>query len=97
MPDERPNTVYRLTAAGLEWRAVNGEVLALDLKSSEYLGVNRSGAVLWGALVDGATRDELVKRLVAAEHVEAALAERDVEQFLEQLRDHRLLAEQASA
>ena len=40
----------------LTWRAIEGEVVALDLGRSNYLAVNRSGAVLWDALVGGTDR-----------------------------------------
>ncbi len=86
-------TIYRLADQGLQWRAAQDEVLALDLERSEYLGVNRSGAVLWKALAEGAGREALIERLVAAEAVDPERAAQDVEQFLEQLRAHGLLIE----
>jgi hypothetical protein len=79
----------------LDWRAVEGEVLALDLESSEYLGVNRSGAVLWRELAAGASREALVERLVADEGIDADRAGIDVERFLYQLRERGLLVEEA--
>jgi hypothetical protein len=82
---------------GLDWRSVEGEVLALDSRSSEYLGVNRTGAVLWCALAVGASREVLVERLVAEAGIEAARAEADVARFLEQLRERRLLIESPHA
>ena len=66
----------------MEWREVEGEVVAVDLRTSEYLAVNRSGAVIWQALADGATPGELAERLVAAFDVGRAVAARDVDEFL---------------
>lgn len=86
-------TILRLAESGVHWREVEGEVLALDAGRSEYLGVNRSGAVLWMALVDGASREQLIEALVNAEAVHRARAEGDVDDFLGQLRDRRLLVE----
>ena len=36
--------------ADLDWREVEGELVALDLRESRYLAVNRTGQVLWAAL-----------------------------------------------
>jgi coenzyme PQQ synthesis protein D (PqqD) len=93
MSEKASETVYRLADEGLQWRAAQDEILALDLERSEYLGVNRAGAVLWTALAEGADRKALIERLVAAEAVEPERAARDVEQFLKQLREHGLLTE----
>jgi hypothetical protein len=83
----------RLNDVDLDWRLVEGEILALDSGSSEYLGVNQMGAVLWRALAVGASREALVERLVAEAGIEAARAEVDVARFLGQLRERRLLIE----
>ncbi len=76
---------------GLEWREVEGEVVALDDRSSEYLAVNRTGAALWPALVEGATRDELVTRLVEAFDVDRESAAADLDRFLGSLESRALL------
>ena len=55
----------RVRAEAVEWRTVEGEIVALDLRRSLYLAINPSGATLWPALVEGASRDELVERLCA--------------------------------
>ena len=41
----------RLRTDAVEWREVEGEIVALDLRDEMYLGVNGSGAVLWPLLV----------------------------------------------
>ena len=50
----------RLRDADLDWREVDREVVALDLRESRYLAINRAGQVLWAALAEGATRDDLM-------------------------------------
>lgn len=87
MPD-----TYRLRAEGLEWREVEGEIVAADLRSSSYLSVNRTGAVLWPALVEGATEEALVERLTNSYPLDRQEAARDVAMFLKDLRTHGLLA-----
>jgi hypothetical protein len=93
MATHDPSTILRLVDVDLDWRSVEGEVLALDFASSEYLGVNRMGAVLWRALAVGVARAGLVEQLVASSGIAVERAERDVARFLEQLRERRLLVE----
>jgi hypothetical protein len=93
----QPTTVLRLVEAGLDWRTVEGEVLALDARRSEYLGINRTGAVLWRALAGGVSRPGLIGLLVAHAAIGHASAERDVDVFLAQLRERGLLVEQPAA
>lgn len=81
----------RLRAGAVEWREVEGEVVALDLDSSEYLAVNRTGAVIWPLLVEGATREELAARLATSYTIDRSSAERDVDRFLAALSQRGLL------
>jgi hypothetical protein len=87
MADER----YRLRGEALEWREVEGEIVAADMRDSVYLSVNRTGAALWPALSAGATQEELATRLVEAYGVDRDDASRDVARFLDALRSHGLL------
>lgn len=89
-------TRYRLRDAELEWRHVDGEVVAVDTRDWIYLSANESGRVLWEALVDGATRVELADALVASFTVERGAAESDVDAFLAELGRRNLLHEEAS-
>ena len=84
----------RLRDGGLEWRAVEGEVVVLDLEGSVYLALNHTGAALWEALAasGGATHDELTHCLVDRYGVSREAAEADVGRFLSSLSSHRLLA-----
>ena len=82
----------RLRDAKLEWREIDGEVVALDGESSEYLGVNRAGATLWPLLAEGSTRDALVDCLCGAFAIERARAEADVDAFVRALGEKGLLA-----
>jgi Coenzyme PQQ synthesis protein D (PqqD) len=82
---------FRLRNAGLEWRSVEGEVVALDLPKETYLGVNRSGSVLWQALAQGATPEELTELLVAEYGIDSAEAERDVTEFIAAMQQHGVL------
>ena len=81
----------RVRADAVEWRQVEGEIVALDLRRSLYLAINPSGAALWPALVEGASREELVDRLCSECGIDRAAAEPDVDSFLAELARHDLL------
>jgi hypothetical protein len=82
---------YRLRKQDLQFRVIEGEVLALDLRSSTYLAVNDSGAALWPLLEAGASRSELADALATRFAIPRERAEADLERFLAVLRDRDLL------
>lgn len=86
-----------LREVDLEWRAVEGEVVALDVTRSLYLGVNSSGRILWEALAHGATRAGLVRALLDAYALDGATAERDTDAFLAALDRGGLLDRETTA
>ena len=75
----------RLRRDGLHWVESDGDLVALDDFSLHYLSANPAGAVLWQALVEGTTREELVGRLLDEFDVEEGVAARDVDGFLDEL------------
>lgn len=83
----------RLRAGALDWRLIDDEVVVFDGERWSYLATNRTGTLLWLALDNGATRDELVDRLVAEYGLERRRAADDTERFLDALRTQRLLEE----
>lgn len=78
-------------ATDIDWREIDGEVVVLDRRQGRYLAVNPSGAVLWPALVEGATEDSLVDRLSERYAVDHERARSDVRAFLGWLTGHGLL------
>jgi hypothetical protein len=87
-----PGTL-RLRETELDWRAVEGEVVALDLKKSNYLAVNTTGAKLWAALASGTTRNHLIDLLIEEGAISPETAERDTDAFLQMLLDQDMLLE----
>jgi len=81
----------KLRAEGVPWREVEGEVVGLDLETSSYFAVNKTGATLWPALRQGTTREELVAHLSDAFSVDHATAAADLDVFLTSLSQHGLL------
>lgn len=83
----------QLDHTAVSWRLVDGEIVAVDLRASEYLTVNGAGRILWLELADGADEASLVEALMRDMHVTRAAAEQDVEAFLGSLRARNLLAQ----
>jgi hypothetical protein len=81
----------RLRQGILEWREIEGEVVAVDTRTATYLAVNRTGAALWPVLVDGTTREDLVNILVDTYGVDANSARTDVDAFIAMLVEQELL------
>lgn len=84
-------STLRLRGDGLQWRAVEQEILALDGRTSTYLSANGSGALLWRQLADGTTREALVRSLVDTYGIDESTAAADVDRFTEELERHALL------
>lgn len=72
-------------------REVEGETVILDLRTQRYIGGNRSVAVLWPLLEDGATAAQLAERLVEEFGVEPARADADVAAFVTRLGELGLM------
>lgn len=87
----------RLRREDLEWRRVDHEVIAVDTRDWTYLSANGTGAMLWEALVEGATREQLVELLAGSFPLERARADADVGAFLDDLARKGLLDDQAPA
>lgn len=81
----------RLRPGALDWREVDGEIVALDLQALTYVAVNATGATMWPALVEGVTRDALVGQLRGRFDIDQTRAEADVDAFVETLRERDLL------
>lgn len=80
-----------LRTENVDWRLVDGEVVALDLSAKTYFATNASGALLWSRLHSGATRVELVELLCTRYGLTPDIAERDVDAFLDRLAEQGLL------
>lgn len=81
----------KLRTQDLTWRELESELIVLDLRTSRYFAVNRSGMVLWRRLADGATMEDLTTDLVDAFDIPEEQAEADVASFLEFCRQRGLI------
>ncbi|WP_233491084.1 PqqD family protein [Blastococcus sp. TBT05-19] len=91
--NETKGESIRLRPGAVTWHEADGEVIALDLRSSEYLGVNPAGAALWQRLAEGATEDDLVEVLTETYGIDPGRARTDVRAFLQEARTRGLLEE----
>ena len=83
--------MLRLRSNAVEWKEIEGEIVALEGESSTYLSANSSGALLWTSLASGATREQLAEQLVARYGIAPEVARADVDCFLEELSARGLL------
>jgi hypothetical protein len=84
-------TELRLQGSSVDWREVDGELIALARAESVYLAGNASAAILWRALADGTTETNLAALLVSTYGISAEAARTDVAAFLADLGARGLL------
>lgn len=70
---------------------VDGQLVVLDLRSSAYLRLNRSGTRLWPLLHRGCREEDLVGELIRVYDLDPQIAVEDVTGFVAMLRSHDLI------
>lgn len=81
----------KLRLDSVRWRAVDGEIIALDLRTQAYFAVSRSGSPLWPLLEAGTDTATLASTLAAVAGIPKERAAEDVRAFLEDLSARDLL------
>jgi hypothetical protein len=84
-------TELRLQESRVEWREVDGEIIALERSDSVYLAGNESATVLWRELARGTTDVALSELLVARYGISLETARADVRRFLAELSSRGLI------
>jgi hypothetical protein len=84
-------TDLRLQGERVEWREVEGELIALERVESVYLAGNSSATILWRALSTGTTDAALADLLVSTYGIAHETARADVARFLDDLSARGLL------
>jgi hypothetical protein len=82
----------RLERGRVDWREVDGELIALERSESVYLAANSSATILWRALANGTTEAALAELLVSTYGISRDAARADVARFLADLGARGLLA-----
>ncbi|MCU1459177.1 MAG: uncharacterized protein JWL73_3269 [Actinomycetia bacterium] len=85
------DTPFALRDGGMTWRALDEQIVVLDLETSLYLNVTGSGVTIWLLLAEGATLDQMVDAVVDAYDIDPEAARSDLAAFLDELRDRKLL------
>jgi len=81
----------RLRSTDISARTIGDETIVLSLPSSRYFSITGVGTRLFELLAEDRSIDELVGSLVDEYEVDPVAARRDVEAFVERLRDAQLL------
>jgi len=85
---------YIVNRDAAQWRVVDGEAVVVNMDSSYYYGLNRSGTFVWTILTEqAASVDELAERVASEFGVETARARTDVEAVVRQLAEEHLVME----
>jgi Coenzyme PQQ synthesis protein D (PqqD) len=84
---------FRLRRDEIAYSDLGEEIVILDLRSSTYFSVRRTGAHLVNALMTGASTDVLVAGLCDRYDVTEDVARTDVKTFLTVLEQRDLLEE----
>lgn len=81
----------RLQSTDISARTIGDETIVLSLPSSRYFTITGVGTRLFELLAQDRSLDELVGTIVDEYEVDPATARRDIEAFLDRLRDVALL------
>ena len=83
----------RLDPDAVVWQEIDGEIVAIDLSTSEYLSLNAAAVVAWPLLARGTTLDDLVEAVQANFAIPEDRAREDMTEFVTSLRRRRLVTE----
>lgn len=81
----------RLRSTDISARTIGDETIVLSLPTSRYFTITGVGIRLFELLAEDTSLDELVGNIVEEYEVDPAIARRDIEAFLDRLRDAALL------
>ena len=73
------------------FRALDSGAVILNAENGDYFQLNATGRLLWESIESGATREEMVARLVDEFGAPKEDAARDVSEFLQALEERSLI------
>jgi hypothetical protein len=72
---------------------VDGQTTVLDLRRDRYFGLDEVGTAIWELIRERHTFEQIVDRMEQQYDAPRTQLERDVIQFLTELRNHQLVVE----
>ncbi len=81
----------RLRSTDISARTISDETIVLSLSTSRYFTITGVGTRVFELLAEDTSLDELIGAIVEEYEVDPAIARRDIEAFLDRLRDAQLL------
>jgi hypothetical protein len=75
----------------VSWREVDGEIVAVDVVSGSFFTLNGTGRLLWKALAESASPEELTDLLVSTFGISEVEAREDTSAFLDDLGARSLI------
>jgi len=69
-----------------------GESVLVDLNTKRYYQLNETATVIWRALSDGRSKEDIVSSLTSVYDVTEEDAAKNIDRVLDHLKAHRLLA-----
>jgi hypothetical protein len=80
-------------ASHVHYQILDGEVIILDSRGDTYLGLNKSGAVIWETIAQGGSAEDAAQRLVDRFGIPPEKSTADVGKLLSELVGSGLLRE----
>jgi len=81
----------RVRASDVSARTIGDETIVLSLPTSRYFTIGGVGTRVFELLTEDRSIEELVEVIVGEYEIDADVARRDIESFLDKLRDAQLL------
>lgn len=69
----------------------DSESVLLHLKTRRYYSLNETGTLIWGAIQEGKSEEEIVQRIVEAYEIEAPEAQQHLDAFISDLEADELV------
>lgn len=71
--------------------SIDNEVIAVDLQAGVYHTITGAGTIIWKALNDGYTREQIIQQLLSHYDTTAATVEQEVDDLIGKLVDYDLI------
>lgn len=82
--------IYRISPQ-VHYRSVDGEVILLDGRGDTYLGLNKTGSVIWETIAQGGSVKDAAQALVKRFDVAPDRSVADVQTLVDQLVENGLI------